>query len=341
MTVLITGGSGFVGINIIERLLDENIHVVNYATLPVPKEAMDSLQGRKGNYHYVKGNILDTKLLDSTNEKYDIKTIIHAAAITPDLERERNSSRTITNVNYMGTVEVLESAHRHGIEKFIYISSCTVYGETGFKDEVLSESESIPLPRTLYEITKFAGERTALRYKTLFGMPVCVVRLGYVFGPWEYYTGIRQTLSVPFQVTRNALLNEEALLPRPGLRDWVYSKDVANSIFELLRSQELTYDLYNIGSGQTWSVEDWCQLLQKQFLDFKYKVVGNFEEANIDFFDPEDIHELSVERLKSNVGYNPKYGIEESFQDYMDWIKQIPLFWTDPVRNKMKATNFT
>jgi nucleoside-diphosphate-sugar epimerase len=334
MTVLITGGSGFVGINIMERLLNQNIDVVNYATLPVPKEAEGSLVRQEGSYVYVEGDILDVKLLDSTIVKYDIKSIIHAAVITPDIERERNFSKTITNINFNGTVEVLEAARRHGIEKFIYISSCTVYGETGFKDEILEESKSIPLPRTLYEITKYASERTALRYKTLFGMPVTVVRLGYVFGPWEYYTGIRQTLSVPFQVTRSALLNQEALLPRPGLRDWVYSKDVANSILKILQVKELKYDVYNIGSGQTWSVADWCKLLGKEYPAFKYRLIESLEDANIEFFDPEDIKELSVERLRSDLGYNPKYGLEESFRDYMDWIKNVPLFWIDPDRKK-------
>lgn len=335
MTVLITGGSGFVGINMMEKLLDESIDVVNYATLPVPTEAMSSLQGRQGKYHFVEGNVLDRKSLDAVMEKYEISTIIHAAAITPDLERERNFSKTVTDVNYTGSVEVLESARKYGIDKFIYISSCTVYGETGFQHEMLEESSSIPLPRNLYEITKYASERTALRYKTLFGLPVTVVRLGYVFGPWEYYTGIRQTLSVPFQVTRAAILKQAVFLPRSGLRDWVYSKDVANSIAKLITSKELNYDLYNIGAGVSWSIEDWCKLLRKEFPQFEYKIVGDSENANIDYFDQEDIREMSVERLRSE-GYHPKFRLKESFQEYMNWIKSTPLFWTLPNKNAEK-----
>ncbi|MGN7398086.1 NAD-dependent epimerase/dehydratase family protein [Peribacillus frigoritolerans] len=330
MTVLITGGSGFVGINIIERLLNENINIVNYATLPVPSEAVDSLEGRNGKYYYIEGDVLDTKLLDTTIKNYNIKIIIHAAVITPDFEREQKFSKNIANVNYMGTVEVLEAARRNSIEKFIYLSSCTVYGDTGFQGDVLKESESIPSPRTLYEITKYAAERTALRYKELFGLQVIVARLGYVFGTWEYYTGIRHTLSVPFQVTRHASLNQEALLPRPGLRDWVYSRDVANSILQILLKKELNYDLYNIGSGQSWTVEEWCKLLEKEFPNFTYKIVKNSDEANVEFFNLEDINQLSVERLQSDVGYSTKYGLEEAFQDYMGWIKNTSLFWTSP-----------
>ncbi|MCM3569342.1 NAD(P)-dependent oxidoreductase [Neobacillus mesonae] len=335
MTVLLTGGSGFVGINITERLLDENIDVVNYATLPVPDEAIPSLEGRRGNYEYVEGNVLDRERLDAVIKKYHIKTIIHAAVMTPDFKREQQSSKDVTNVNYMGTVEVLEAALRHGIEKFVYLSSVSVYGDTAYTDHRLSESDSIPLPRSLYEITKYAAERTVLRYKELFGLPVLVVRLGQVFGPWERYTGIRHTLSGPFQATRLAVLNQEALLPWPGMRDWVYSRDVANAILHLMQNDDLHFDLYNIGPGQSWSVEDWCKLLEKEIPGFRYRLVDHPDEATIDYFAPKDASRLVIERLQQDGGYTPKYGLKEAFHDYMNWIKNTSHFWTE---EKVRST---
>lgn len=333
MTVLITGGSGFVGINIIEKLLDDNINVLNYATHPVPEEAVNSLESRNGNYVYIHGDVLDHERLDFVIKQNEIKAIIHAAAITPDFKREQLYSKTITNVNYMGTVEVLEAARRNGVEKFVYLSSVSVYGDTAFEDDLLTESETVPLPRTLYEISKYAAERTVLRYKALFGLHAFVVRLGQVFGPWEHYTGIRHTQSGPFQATRHAVLGQEARLPRPGLRDWVYSKDVAHSIHQILLKKELKYDLYNIGSGKSWTVEEWCQLLANEFPDFTYTMVEKEDEANVDFFVPQDAHPLSIERLQSDVGYHPKYGMEEAFHDYMHWIRNTSLFWTSEREN--------
>lgn len=256
--------------------------------------------------------------------------IIHAAVITPDFKREQTFSKNITNVNYMGTVEVLEAARRHAIKKFIYLSSVSVYGDIAFEDKVLTESSSIPLPRTLYEITKYAAERTVLRYKELFDLQVVVTRLGQVFGPWERYTGIRHTPSGPFQATRHAYLSQKAVLPRPGLRDWVYSRDVANSIVQILIKKELKYDLYNIGSGDSWTVEQWCQLLKGEFPQFDYEIIENSNKSNVDFFVPKDASKLSVDRLKSDIGYSPRYGMEEAFQDYMNWIKNTSLSWASP-----------
>ncbi|MCM3728647.1 NAD(P)-dependent oxidoreductase [Neobacillus cucumis] len=342
MSVLITGGSGFVGINITERLLDEHLDVVNYATFPVPEEAKDSLAGRPGSYTYVEGDVLDSVLLDSVIKQYKINTIIHAAVITPDEEREKLYSRNILNVNYMGTVEVLEAARRNGIEKFIYLSSVSVYGDTAFEEDCLLESGSIPCPRTFYEISKFAAERTALRYKELFGLPVIAVRLGQIFGPWEHYTGIRHTQSGPFQALRHAALNQEAILPRPGLRDWVYSRDIANTIKEIIGKTDLQYDLYNIGSGHSWTVEQWCQLLEKEFPHFNYQITENPNLANVDFFVPQDAHPLAIERLQTDVGYYPKYGIEEAFQDYINWVKNTSIFWTNPnKRNQAKENHLS
>lgn len=130
MTVLITGGSGFVGINIIEKILDAGMDVVNYSLTPVPAEAETLFQSKAGHYFYIEGDILNGDTLIQTLNQYNIKSLIHAAAITPDIEHEMKSFSKISSINYNGTLSVLEAAKKVGIEKFFYISSCTVYGET-------------------------------------------------------------------------------------------------------------------------------------------------------------------------------------------------------------------
>ncbi|WP_066190251.1 NAD-dependent epimerase/dehydratase family protein [Gracilibacillus timonensis] len=328
MTILITGGSGFVGINIIEKLLDEKQDIVNYATFPVPDEATYSFDNRSGHYKFIHGDVTDSFMLDSVMNNYDIETVIHGAVITPDFQQEQANSENISRVNYMGTVNVLEAARKHHIEKFIYISSVSVYGDSAFKGNILHEEATIPVPRTLYEITKYAAERTALRYKELFNMEVIVTRLGQVFGPWERYTGIRHTPSGPFQATRSALLYKEVHMERPGLRDWVYSRDVAAAIWEIWKENDSTYDIYNIGSGQQWTMAQWCEMLLEKIPALQY-TIGKSEDNNVDFFVPADASMLSIKRLKTDIGYIPKYGIAEAYKDYMQWIEDTSDFWLD------------
>jgi nucleoside-diphosphate-sugar epimerase len=329
MTVLITGGTGFIGINLSDELTDMGTDVVLFARSSLPEEAKTTLDRRKGNYTFVHSDILNGNDLDHIIKKYGVTSIVHAAVITPDLERERSESSNIMQVNIMGTVEILEAAKRNNIEKFIYLSSGSVYGEAALDDDWLSEEKTYPRPTTLYAISKFAGERTVLRYKELFDMNLTVARVGTVFGPWERYTGVRDTLSPLFLTTRLAVLGKEAILSNPFHKDWVYSKDIARGLASLLFCKNLKHDVYHLSSGVIWSVLDWCEKLANEFPQFNYKLVNSNEMANIPYSG--DRSPLAINRIKEDVGYAPQYGLEESFSDYMQWIRGTSGFWTETI----------
>jgi nucleoside-diphosphate-sugar epimerase len=323
--VLITGGTGFIGINITEKLVDEGLDVVLYALNPIMKEAEQSFQERAGKCHFVRGDILDAELLDSTIKKFNITSIIHAAAVTPGVLREMKDAKNIINVNCLGTIVVLEAARKNNIDKFIYLSSLTAYGKTAYEDDMLIEDRSVPKPNSLYEISKFAAERIALRYKQLFGMNIIATRIGEVFGAWEHDTGLRDTLSAPFQTIRLAILGEKALLPRAGNKNWVYSKDIANAIYALLKANSLNHDVYNVSSNYIWSIEQWCKLLSSKYPQFNYTLIHDDVKANIDFYAEKDHSPLQINRLTEDTDYVPFYDLEKSFEDYTKWADQYSI----------------
>jgi nucleoside-diphosphate-sugar epimerase len=327
LTVLITGGTGFIGINLSEELTDMGKDVVLFARASLPEEARTSLDRRKGNYAFVHSDILNGNDLDHVIKKYGVTSIVHAAVITPDLERERSEGRNIMQVNFMGTVEILEAAKRNNIEKLIYLSSGSVYGEAALDDDWLSEEKTYPRPTTLYAISKFAGERTVLRYKELFDMNITVARVGTVFGPWERYTGVRDTLSPLFLTTRLAVLGKDAILSKPFCKDWVYSKDIARGLAALLFCKNLKHDVYHLSSGVIWSVADWCEKLADEFSAFNYKIAEEHEAANIQ--SNGERSPLAINRIKEDAGYVPQFGLNESFSDYMEWIRGTSGFWTE------------
>lgn len=326
MKVLLTGGTGFVGINIAEKLLSEGMDVVFYALNPLIDEAEQAFQKCKGNYFFVHGDILDQNLLDLTIKQYNITTVIHGAAITPDVQRELTAGRTILNVNCMGTVEALETARKNNIEKFIHLSSISAYGKTASEDDILKEDGSIMKPEDLYEISKYTAERIAIRYKHLLGMNLTAVRMGHIFGPWEHHSGVRDVMSPLFQTTRLATLGEKAFLSRPGYTSWVYSRDIAASLYALLKADTLKHDVYNLGYRQVWSVEEWCQLLEKKYPAFSYEITNDAEKINT-IFRPDNAP-LQIDRLIDDIGYVPHFDIEKSFEDYTNWVEKHPVFLT-------------
>lgn len=110
---------------------------------------------------------------------------------------------------------MLQAAVECGVSRFVYVSSIALYGNTAHCAEKLTEDMTNLMPQTLYEISKFASEKIALRYKALYGLDLTSVRLGDVFGPWERPTGVRNLMSAPYQTLKMAIQGQTAVLPRP------------------------------------------------------------------------------------------------------------------------------
>lgn len=326
MTTLITGAAGFVGLNLSEKFLSRGRKIVMFdASAALPEDAVSTL-GKYGTDHtYIQGDVLDGEFVRGVLKDHAITHVIHAAAITPGDERERQHAKRVMQVNLMGTLEVIEASLDHGVERLLYPSSASVYGDSSYDDELLDEVDTTPLPRATYAISKYAAERYVLRARELWGLEAVVARVGAVFGPWEHDTGVRDTLSGPMLASRLAVLGQEAILPRPGPRDWVYSRDVSEAFFQILDKPDLNHQLYNVSGGKRWTVEDWCKKLAEAFPDFTYRIADDLEEPNVTF-GPKDRSPLSVERLESDV-MTPSFGLDAAFSDYMAWIEEHSDFW--------------
>jgi nucleoside-diphosphate-sugar epimerase len=271
--------------------------------------------------------VRDRASLERTFQEFHVDRVFHAAAITADQERERKEFRSIIEVNLLGTVEVLETSRQAGVRRFVYLSSSSVYGKNAFQSPILDEEKTIPLPESLYAITKYAGEQNSLRYKALWGMDLVAARVGTVFGPWERNTGVRDTLSPQMQTTQMALQGREAVLPGAGRRDWVYSRDVAAALVAILDAERPCYDVYNIGPGVEWTVEEWCSRLKEAYPRFSYRFASKGEEANVNYHLPQDRAPFAVNRLVKDIGFRPRFGLVEAFKDYMEWVNHFPTFW--------------
>ena len=321
MAILITGGSGFVGLNVVERLLELGSETVVYGLAPPPESALEVFSTLPGSLQVVEGDVRDEAALERVFRTHAVDKVVHAAVITSASDRDRRHGSEVIQVNLLGTFGVLEAARRHRVGRVLYLSSGAVYGQSGFAPGHLDEETTIPVPETLYGITKYAAERIALYYKSLWGMDLLAARIGGVFGRWEYATGVRDTLSPQLQVTRLAFQGRETLLPRDGLRDWIYGPDVADALIALLDLKRPKHDVYNIGSAIRWTIEAWCQKLTSVFPQFSYRIVADEKEANVDLHDARDRSPMSIARLVEEMGFRPRFGLDEAVDDYVKWIE--------------------
>jgi len=319
MTILITGGGGFVGLNIAEQLLEAGEAVVLFSLKAPPGWATRRLASLPGQLSVETGDVRDRGTVLAAMRKHGVRRVVHGAAITAALSREVQQAALIASVNLGGTIEVMEAALEHGAERLVHLSSGSVYGASVKRDGWLDEQADVPVPDSLYGITKYAAERTALRYRAVRRLDVVVARLGVVFGRWEYDTGVRDTLSIPLALTQLAESGSHAAFGDDLPNDWVYASDVADAVIRLLRAPFVKQPLYHVSSGRRWSAASWCERLRERFPSFSYEIVSDPEKANVGRQTPVPRPPFSIARLQADTGYQPRFHEAEAFADYLAW----------------------
>lgn len=330
MTILLTGASGFVGLNLCEYLLGRGDTVVAFSMGPMPEEALADFERLPGTLKVAEGDVRDLADVRTVFNLNSPEKVIHAAAMTPGELTERHQSADVMATNTLGVINVLDMVWRHKVGRVLHLSSGAVYGANGRATEEmeeLTEDHPLPLPESAYAISKYAGERIALRYRELWELDLVVARLGTVFGPWEYPTGVRDTLSAPLltsllaQFGDQTVPSKEAVLSGTGRKDWLYSRDAAAGLAGLLDAPAPAHALYNLGSGMLWEAAAWCEKLAASYPEFRWRLAENAEEVNVELYGSTERAPLAIGRLREETGFVPRSGLEESFADYLVWME--------------------
>lgn len=320
MSILVTGGSGFVGLNISAALLGRGDTVVLLDMNRPPAAAEAHLRSLSGTLVIETGDVRNGSATAAIMARHAVRRLVHGAAITAGPERETTQARLVAEVNLGGTIETLEAALTAGVSRVVQLGTGSVFGNAVLSGtDIIDEADTTPVPDSLYGITKYAAERTALRYRDRRALDVVVARLGVVFGPWEYDTGVRDTLSLPLQLLRAAENGETARFRRSLPDDWVYVKDVADAVAALLDAPAAPGPVYQIATGARWSIPDWCERLKGRFPGFDYAVVTDGEPVTIGATQPSARPPFSVARLRRDTGFSAAYGPVEAFDDYLRW----------------------
>jgi UDP-glucose 4-epimerase len=306
--VLITGGAGFIGSNLVESLVREGHRVVVLDNLSSGYRAnLDSMP----QVEFIEGDVRDGSVVERAME--GVETVFHVAASVGNV---RSIEHPIVDsaVNVLGTLNVLEAARARGIEKVVYSSSAGIFGEL----KILPIAEDHPQnPDSPYGVSKLAGEKLCLVYNKLYGMRNVCLRYFNVYGPNQRYDAYGNVIPI----FANRVLNRRPLTifgDGEQTRDFVNVRDVAAANRRAAATPGLA-GVFNIGSGTAITINKLAKLVQ----DAAGVQVGT------EYGPPRqgDVRDsLADTRAAFRMfGFVPKVGIEEGLREYLSWISQDSL----------------
>jgi UDP-glucose 4-epimerase len=317
MRILAFGGTGFVGLNIAAVLLERGHAVTLFDRAGLPPGAKKEFAAHGDRLTAIQGDVTDSQTVEAVIAA-GYEAIILAAAITAGPEREASDPETILRVNLLAQTPILIAARRLGVKRIINLSSAAAYGASAFRSMLLDEATPCD-PASLYAITKFASEKVAARLAGLWQCEIISVRLSAVFGPWERTNDVRDTPSPQAQILAALQDGREAILVRPGVRDWIYAVDVAEALTLLIEASKPKHQLYNISTGVEWSALQWGRELAALHSGFICRLTDAGEAATVDLHSPADRAPLSVSRMAEEFGWRARFGCADSAADLSAW----------------------
>ncbi|HXT82153.1 MAG TPA: NAD(P)-dependent oxidoreductase [Acetobacteraceae bacterium] len=321
MAVLVTGAAGFVALNVIEHLLRGGRDVVGLDRIPLPERARRTFASLPGRLTLIGGSILSDADLSRAMTVVPVEAVIHCAVITAGAEREKTAPETIVGVNVQGAVATLMAAARRGVARFVYPSSGSIYGRAAAGIAMLDEDAVNPAPVALYGLTKRAAETILPRIAETQGVRFTAVRLGSVYGPWEYATGVRDTLSPMLQSLQHATARTEAVLGQPWVGDYVYARDVAAGLVRVADAPALSRTVYNLASGRAATVEAWCEALAAAVPGFRWRRARTGEAPTVESHIGFDRGAMDIRRIAAETGYAPAFDFAAAARDWTGWIE--------------------
>jgi UDP-glucose 4-epimerase len=317
MRILVFGGTGFVGLNIAAALLTRGHAVTLFDRAGLPLDAGKDFVSHGDRLTAIQGDVGDSQAVEKAIATgHD--AIVLGAAITAGPEREASDPETILRVNLVAQTPILIAARSSGVRRIINLSSAAAYGTSAFRNALLDEETPCD-PTSLYAITKLASEKVAARLASLWQCEIISVRLSAVFGPWERSNDVRDTPSPQAQILAAMQQGREAVLSRPGVRDWIYAVDVAEAVTLLTEATKPKHQLYNISTGVEWSALQWGEALAALHSGFVCRLADGGEVATVDMHSPADRAPLSVSRLAEEFGWRARFGCADSAADLSRW----------------------
>lgn len=302
-TVLVTGGAGFIGSHVVDRLIEEDLKVV----------VLDNLQGGqlenirqhigKKNFRFVQGDIRDSRLVRDCVR--DMDAVIHQAALVSVPESIKNPVLT-NDVNVSGTLNLLKASADSNVKRFVYASSCVVYGNT--EKLPIKENDSLR-PVSPYGVSKLAAENYARVFYEVFGLETVCLRYFNVYGPRQLHGDYSGVIT---QFISQSTKNRPLVIFGDGeqTRDFVHVQDVVEANLLALRNKEIAGETFNIATGKATTINQ----LANMFLEITKKPHLKLTHCKPRKGDIKHSY-ADISKAKEKLQYTPKISLKKGLKE--------------------------
>ncbi|WP_226007855.1 SDR family NAD(P)-dependent oxidoreductase [Natrinema salinisoli] len=315
MNVLVTGGAGFIGSHIADRLLEQGHHVVtldvldSYYDPAIKRHNVQRCSDAGGErFAFVEGSITDEQTIRETITHHDVDVIYHKAAQAGVRASVKNPHKA-HRINTTGLVTVLQAAADHGVDRLINASSSSVYGDASSLP--YKEDERLR-PRSPYAVTKLTGEHYCRVWHDIYDVPTVSLRYFTVYGP-----RMRPNMAIT-NFTAKCLEGEPMEIYGDGRqsRDFTHIDDVVDANLALLETDAADGEVLNIGSSDNITIVELAEHIAKvtdsEFaLEYTEPVAADARHTHAD-----------VSKARAVIDYDPSVSIREGVSSFVDWYRR-------------------
>lgn len=311
MKILVTGGLGLIGHNVVQRLqtLNHTTSIIDNKTTYgiIPQSELDYLIGERISeldlIGYYSSDICDSETVNNIFSARRPEIVIHMASFPRQKVVNANPAWG-SRVMMEGLINLLESAKKHGVRRFVYLSSSMVYGD--FANDVTEDA--VCCPQGQYGIMKLAGEWLVKDYARRTGMEYVIIRPSAVYGPLD----VEDRVVAKFMLTamRGGTLRVNGA---NETLDFTYVDDAADGVVAAATNIMAKNNTYNITKSHSVSLLEAAEMI--------VKIVGKGEiECRDKDADFPSRGALNIDAARRDLGYDPRVDVEEGFQKYYEWL---------------------
>lgn len=308
--ILVTGGAGFIGSHIVDRLLKEGFEVTVIDDLSTGRrENLVHNLGRK-DLHLIKGDIRDKSLVKRVIE--DVDAVFHEAALV-SVPRSIENPLLTNEINVSGTLNLLKACVDANVKRFVYASSTAVYGDC----KTLPIHENLrPQPISPYAVSKLAAENYVKIYHRVYSLNTVCLRYFNVYGPRQTHSPYSGVITI---FINNLLKNEPPVIYGDGkqTRDFIHVQDVVEANMLGLTKSAAVGEILNVATGTRTTINQLAAMLQQILKTSLKPVYANPRPGDIK-------HSFAdIAKAKKLLGYSPKTSLQKGLTQLVKWYADL------------------